>query len=406
MIPTLIFQTWFLGLLSLGVFGAAAYLGHEWQQRAWSWDPVLARSVFDPDIGMNSNTAFLAGAAVLIFIMLWGGTLVRGLLRMIRPRKVDTGSDPRIAPRAVSEHIIKGVDGADLHVEVHGVPQGITLVLTHGWGLNGTEWNDLKRHLAGTFRLVVWDEPGLGQSTRPKDRDYSVEKLARNLHAVVEFAATGEKAVILVGHSIGGMIMLTYARLYQEALQSRVRGLVLTHTTPKNPVRTTSGAAFYTAIETPVLKPLMYLTIALSPLLWVLNWLSYRNGSAHLSTMRSSFGGTENWQQIEFATAFQLQASPAVVARGMLGMMNYNAQSVLTTLPVPVLVVGGDKDGVTKLAASRMMDAAIPHSHLRILSPAKHLGLVEHHREYAAAVREFAYECLSNCREEELLQEN
>ena len=102
-------------------------------------------------------------------------------------------------------------------------------------------------------------------------------------------------------------------------------GLVLTHTTPTNPVRTTSGAAFYTAIAKPVLVPLMYLTIALSPLMWLMNWLSYLNGSAHLSTKHSAFGGTETWEQIDFITKFQLQASPAVMARGMLGMMRYDA---------------------------------------------------------------------------------
>jgi hypothetical protein len=76
-----------------------------------------------------------------------------------------------------------------------------------------------------------------------------------------------------------------------SALGSRVTGIVLTHTTPTNPVRTTSGAAFYTAIEKPVLMPLMYLTIALSPLVWLMNWLSYLNGAAHLATKLSSFGG-------------------------------------------------------------------------------------------------------------------
>jgi hypothetical protein len=57
---------------------------------------------------------------------------------------------------------------------------------------------------------------------------------------------------------------------------------------------------------------MMYLTIALSPLAWLMNWLSYLNGSAHLATKQSSIGGTE----IDFFTRFQLEASPAVMARG------------------------------------------------------------------------------------------
>ena len=83
------------------------------------------------------------------------------------------------------------------------------------------------------------------------------------------------------------MITLTLCGLLPALLGGRVIGLVLSHTTPTNPVRTTSGAAFFTAIEKPVLVPLMYLTIALSPLVWLMNWLSYFNGSAHRSWSRS-----------------------------------------------------------------------------------------------------------------------
>jgi pimeloyl-ACP methyl ester carboxylesterase len=154
---------------------------------------------------------------------------------------------------------------------------------------------------------------------------------------------------------------------------SRVMGSVLTHATPTDPVKTTSGAAIYTAIEKPVLMPLMYLTMFLSPLVWAMNWLSYRNGSAQLSTMRSSF------------------ASPAVIARGMLGMMCYDALEVLPQIHVPTLVVVGDRDSVTKPEAGRRISVAIPGARLVTLSPAKHLGLIERHTDYAVAVREFAY---------------
>ena len=62
-------------------------------------------------------------------------------------------------------------------------------------------------------------------------------------------------------------------------------------TTYTNPVRTTKLASLYTAIEKPVLIPLMYLTIAAWPLVWVMDWLGYLNGSAHRSTKRP------DWEQ-------------------------------------------------------------------------------------------------------------
>ena len=204
-------------------------------------------------------------------------------------------------------------------------------------------------------------------------------------------ALAGDKPAILLGHSIGGMITLTFCRLFPSALGSRVVGLVLTHTTPTNPVRTTSGAAFYTAIEKPVLTPLMYLTIALSPLVWVMNWLSYLNGSAHLMNKLSSFGGTETWEDIDFATKFQPQASPAVLARGMLGMMRYDATKTLAAISVPTLVVAGTGTRRRSQRPANTSAPAFPGQVLITLTPAKHLGLIEHHTRYAEVVGEFAY---------------
>jgi pimeloyl-ACP methyl ester carboxylesterase len=390
MIPTFILQIWFLGLFSVGLIGGAVYLGHEWQERSWRWDSVRLQSVFEPHLGANEETLVLAGALVLVLLVFAGRPIVKMVLRLTSRKASGRGEDPRYAPKASSHQWLLRPDGSKLKVEFYGPEDGVPIVLTHGWGLHSGEWNYLKKELADRFRLIVWDEPGLGESTRPKTRDYSLENLARDLEAVLTLA--GDKPAILLGHSIGGMITLTFCRLFPAALGSRVIGLVLTHTTPINPVRTTSGAAFFTAIEKPVLVPMMYLTIALSPLFWLMNWLSYRNGSSHLTNKRSSFGGTETWEQIEFATRFQPQASPAVLARGMLGMMCYDATETLAGISVPTLVVVGDRDSTTKPEAAKMIRAGIPHARMITLSPAKHLGLIEHHVRYAEVVRQFTYE--------------
>ena len=113
---------------------------------------------------------------------------------------------------------------------------------------------------------------------------------------------------------------------------------MLAHTTYTNPVRTTAKHRLYSALQKPVLEPLLHLAIWLSPVLWLLNVLSYLNGSAHHSTARHSFAGTQTRQQVQFVTRCLLHTSPAVLARGMLGMLRYDATSTLATLDVPVLL--------------------------------------------------------------------
>jgi pimeloyl-ACP methyl ester carboxylesterase len=240
---------------------------------------------------------------------------------------------------------------------------------------------------------VLWDEPGLGLSGKPGNNDYRLEKLAADLEAVLAFA--GDRPAVLVGHSIGGMIILTFCRVFPETLGHRVAGIVLAHTTYTNPVRTTKMAGFYTAIEKPVLIPLLHLTIALWPFVWVMNWLSYLNGSAHRSTHKQSFAGTETRGQLNFFARFMPRGRPDVLSRGMLGMIAYDATATLRTIPVPTLVVVGDQDSTTLPEAGAHISRSVPDSRLATLSPAKHLGLIEQHGRFDELVAEFAEAQLS-----------
>jgi pimeloyl-ACP methyl ester carboxylesterase len=392
MVPSLIISTWLLGLLSFGIAGGAIYLLYEWYQRAWEYDPDLNRRVFEADLGLNALTAMLVVGLLLLIWTFLGGLLLRLILASQKGQA--SPLDPPTMARNGTEQRLQRPDGSELQVEFYGPSDGMPIVLTHGWGMNSTEWHYLKGEITDNFRLIVWDLPGLGLSNRPNNRDYSLEKFARDLEAVLTLAHG--RPAILLGHSIGGMITQTFCRLFPETLGTRVQGLVLTHTTYTNPVRTVKGAPIYTALERPVIVPLLYLTIWLSPLVWLMNWMSYLNGSAHLGTKQTGFAGTESWEQIEWATRYMLYAPPSVLARGMLGMLNYDATATLPMIPVPVLVIPGNQDPLCKIEASQVIGQEIQDARLLPLAPAKHMGLVEHHATFAKEVRNFSQALLDN----------
>jgi alpha-beta hydrolase superfamily lysophospholipase len=129
----------------------------------------------------------------------------------------------------------------------------------------------------------------------------------------------GAKPAILLGHSIGGMITLTFCRMFSNALRAKVQAIVFSADYLHQSDSYDKNGGLFTAIEQLFIVPLLHLTIWLSPLLWLSNWMSYLNGSALLSTKSSGFAGTETYEQVNFVTRFQLQASPAVLARGMFG---------------------------------------------------------------------------------------
>jgi pimeloyl-ACP methyl ester carboxylesterase len=94
-----------------------------------------------------------------------------------------------------------------------------------------------------------------------------------------------------------------------------------------------------------------------------------------------------------FVARFQLQASPAVLARGMLGMLRYDATATLKAINVPAMVLAGDRDPVCKPEASERMQRDIPGARLAKLAHAKHMGLIEHHRHFAEIAGKFASAC-------------
>jgi pimeloyl-ACP methyl ester carboxylesterase len=387
-----------LGLISLAILAAGfALLAHALRQSRRSRPVVRERSgdherELPPAVkhvgSVGVTTRLLhdpVGQKVLVGLALLGVAFVG---RHIVQLGFQRGEDEPQQTRSGTVKTLTQPDGTTIHAEVYGPPNGPTLVLTHGWGVDSTEWYYAKRHLSDRFRLIVWDLPGLGLSGQPSDRDYALDKMASDLRAVLQLAE-GRPAV-LVGHSIGGMINLTFCRLYPQLLGSTVAGIVQVDTTYTNPVRTTKKAGFSLAIQKPLAEPILHAMVLLSPAVRLLNWLSYHNGFAQLYNAHSSFAGSETQGQVDFVSQFQYRSSPAVVARGTLAMFHWDATPVLPHVNTPVLILVGDQDTTTLPAASERMQQSIPSARLQRINPGAHYSLLEQNGTVDAALGQFA----------------
>ena len=332
---------------------------------------------------------FAAGLA-LVVVALGGGAVFYPRLKRRGPddprKEEGTGS-----ARGDSEHRILRPDGAVLHVVCHGPEGAPVIVLTHGWGATSAEWHYAKKALGDRYRLILWDLPGMGRSHRPDDGEWSMEGLARDLEAVLGLA--GNRPAVLAGHSIGAMIVLTFCRLFPEALGSRVAGLALVHGTPRNPVRTSGQSRLHTALQKPVIEPLCHLMIGLSPLFRLLNGLTYLNGTLHVASDHSGFSGDETREQLDFSTRFLPRAWPAALGRGMLAMLRYDESKNLGRIKIPTLIVAGDQDQSTSSGASIEMARTIPGARLVILPRARHMGHMERHERFVDELGRFVAEC-------------
>ncbi|MGO4616021.1 alpha/beta fold hydrolase [Nocardia sp. 2YAB30] len=122
-------------------------------------------------------------------------------------------------------------DGVPLAVRVFGAEDTpATVVFVHGHCLRTESWSFLRdqllRQWGGDTRMVFYDHRGHGESGVADPSTYTIDQLGHDLDAVLRtLAPTGP--VILVGHSMGAMVVLAYSRLFPEAIGTRVVGVGL-----------------------------------------------------------------------------------------------------------------------------------------------------------------------------------
>ena len=375
--PIMMFPRLLLQLLSLAVLAAAGYL-------LWSWwdgyDIVDALGVAHHVHG--DGWRLWTGLALLA----WSLGLGRVLVLLLIP-----GGHAPMAARTAGQEVL-APDGSRLHVETSGLSTGPAVVLTHGWGLNSTAWGDAKQALGARYRVVAWDLPGLGKSKGPPDGRYTLDRFAQALGAVVE--STGADRVLLVGHSIGGMTTQTFFRAASETALRRVAGAVLVDTTHQDPARTMVLSGLWTALQKPLIEPLLWLAVPLSPLLWLSSWQGYLSGSNQLVMRLTGFGRFATRAQVDLTARLASEGSPAVQAKGNLAMLNWRVTDDLPAVPVPVLVLGGSKDIVTLPRASREIAGAVPRARFVEIEGGGHMGFMEAHDRYDAEIAAFAAEVL------------
>lgn len=120
------------------------------------------------------------------------------------------------------------VDGVRLHYKEAGDPRATcTLVFIHGFASSQYAWRHAMRAFASRSRVIAFDRPGFGLSSRPLSGEWDGESpysMASSARQTVELMdALGVEKAVLVGHSQGAAIAVLVADTYPE----RVSALVL-----------------------------------------------------------------------------------------------------------------------------------------------------------------------------------
>lgn len=242
-------------------------------------------------------------------------------------------------------------NGIDIACEAAGPQDAPVLIFNHSLATSRAMWRAQVAAFAPRYRVVTFDMRGHGESAAP-DFPYTLDMLADDVVGVLDCLGV-ERPAIFVGISIGGMIGQSLGLRHAQ----RFRALVLASTTSRVPPE---GRAMWDqrieAIRRDGVEGQVQPTLE--------RWLS--------AEFRARDPETTRW------VADMIRGTPAA---GMIGcghaikVLDYTEQ--LQRIALPTLIVAGEKDPGTPVAASEAIQARIKGSRLEVIPGCLHQAPIE-----------------------------
>ena len=114
---------------------------------------------------------------------------------------------------------VSSFDGTEIAYSVSGNGPK-TLLFVHGWTRTSADWADQAAIFADGYQTVVLDLAGHGSSGADRE-EWSVKNFSRDVVAVIDQLKVDD--VIVVGHSMGGLVAMEMAR----SASDKISGVVI-----------------------------------------------------------------------------------------------------------------------------------------------------------------------------------
>ncbi|WIX85132.1 alpha/beta hydrolase [Amycolatopsis sp. DG1A-15b] len=231
----------------------------------------------------------------------------------------------------------------------------LPLVLLHAFPLDSRMWNAVREPLASHLRVITPDQRGLGRSPLPEsDREPSLEDAARDVVALLDRLDLDR--VVLGGCSMGGYLAMAVLRLAPE----RVGGLVLidTKATPDTPEAAQTRLDVAVRVESEGIK----------------SWLA----EANLPNLLPASTREKRPELVETVREIIESQPPAGISWTALALRTRpDSLGLLRDSGVPALVIVGEEDRITPVAAASAIVEVMDGATLVVLPESGHLTPLE-----------------------------
>lgn len=234
------------------------------------------------------------------------------------------------------------------------------MVMPVTWGADSSIYAKALSPLEYELALVAFDPRGVGRSDPARSADeFSQETTAHDAAAVAD--AVGLQRSVVIGHSSGGGVALTYALLFPE----RVSHLILIATAARWSDGNTESDVSYPATEAEMREQVRGSLVdsVVHPERFRRGWDELLS-KARFSPARFRWTGEVEWER-------------------------YDVRERLAEVRVPTLIIHGEEDRVIRPQRARELHAGIPGSQLAVFPDCGHWPFVERRDEFVRAVNRF-----------------
>jgi pimeloyl-ACP methyl ester carboxylesterase len=274
-------------------------------------------------------------------------------------------------------YVVTTPDGVPLAVREAGpVDAPLTMVFVHGFCLRMGAFHFQRQRLGERWgpdvRMVFYDQRGHGQSGEADPETYTLDQLGKDLETVLQTVAP-RGVIVLVGHSMGGMTVLSHARQFPGQYGRRIVGAALISSAAEGVTRSPLGEI----LKNPALEAVR-VTARSAPK------LMHRGRTASRSLIgpvlrAASFNDLRVSRSLDAFSQRMMNDTPIATMVGFLHALEVHDETagLWTLLRIPTLIACGDHDLLTPDEYSAKMAAGMPQAELVIVTGASHLALLE-----------------------------
>jgi pimeloyl-ACP methyl ester carboxylesterase len=259
---------------------------------------------------------------------------------------------------------------------VQPAPPPLTVVFSHGYALSLDSWHYQRKALRGRYRMVFWDQRGHGRSATGPAGSATIEQIGQDLARVIA-AAAPEGPLVLVGHSMGGMTVMSLAEKDPALFDARVLGVAL--------ISTSAGGVSRVDLGMPRIGPLVQRlapgaikTLSLTPTL-VERGRRIGSDLEALLVRRYSYASPVPAGLVRFTADMIASTRLEVISDFLPTFGTHDKLAALAALEGhEVLVLVGDGDLLTPVAHSEEIVRRVPGTEHVVVRNAGHLVMLEH----------------------------